>query len=424
VKDYRSKDSLQIIKESKSYQDSLDRHGNRITPVNILLTGKTINNSYRKSSWNFPPAIQMLQYNTVEGFVTYFRPRYTRRFEDYRFYRISPELRYGFGNEKFNARLNSRYYYRPHKFASIRFSAGRFIEQLNEESPLQPIDNTIYSLLLEKNYLKIYEKLHVTVSHDLELTNGLYLNTMLEWSQRNPLENTTDYTFKDRAERAFTPNSPTNLELEDTGFEKHQAFLVEIELRWQPGQKYIRRPYRKYVVKTLYPSLTMGIRIALPRIMGSDLEYQRIYGRISHDFQTGLLGSGKILLEAGGFIGKDSLSFVDFKHFNGNRTVFGHFETGNYQLLDYYRYSTSNTYFKGHYEHHFNGFIFNKIPLVRKSKVQAVTSLNYLHTREGNHYYELGLGIEHIFKIIRVDYYNSWLGGSHQRSGVRFGIGF
>ena len=424
VEDYHLKDSLQKVKESKPYLDSIDRKSNRITPVNIVLTGKTINNSYRETSWNFNPLIQMIQYNTVEGLVAYWRPRFTRRFEDYRFYRIAPELRYGFSNERFNARLNGRYFYDPHKFASWRFTGGRFVEQLNEDSPLEAIDNTLYSLLLEKNYLKIYEKVQFSLSHDFEVVNGLYLNTSLEWVKRNPLQNTTDYTFRDHTEREFTPNFPANEELEDTSFEKHQAFLLTAEIKWQPGQKYIRRPYRKFVVKSTYPSFTLMVRGAVPEVLGTDLNYQHISGKISHDFKVGLLGAGKALVEAGGFLAKDSLSFVDFKHFNGNRTIFGHFETGNFQLLDYYRYSTTKTYFQGHYEHHFNGFIFNKIPLLRKSKIQAVTVFNYLHTPEIDNYWEFGIGIEHIFKVLRIDYYNSWLSGQHQRSGFRFGIGF
>ena len=424
IQDYHIKDSLQTLKESKSYLDSLDGKRNRITPVNILLTGKTINNSYRKSSWNFPPLIRLLQYNTVEGFVGYIQPRYTQRFDDYRFYRISPELRYGFSNERFNARLKARYFYQPHKFASIRFAAGRFVEQMNEQSPLQPIDNTIYSLFLEKNYLKIYEKLHLTLRHDQEIVNGLYLDATLEWTQRNPLENTTDFSFRDKTEREFTPNFPVNSELDNTTFVQHQAFIIYAKIKWQPGQKYILRPYRKFVTKTPYPSMSISFKAAFPDILGSDLDYQMLSGSISHDFKTGLFGSGQILMEAGGFLNKDSLSFVDFKHFNGNRTVFGHFTIGNFQLLDYYLRSTTNTYFQGHYEHHFNGFIFNKIPLLRKSKVQMVTAVNYLNTREGDGYWEVGFGIEHIFKILRVDYYNSWQDGSHQRSGFRFGVGF
>lgn len=424
INDYRIKDSLQVIRDSQAYQDSVDRKRNKITPVNILVTGKTINNSYRQTSWNFSPLIQMLQYNTVEGVVTYFRPRFTQRFEDFSYYRITPELRYGFSNEQFNARLNARYYYQPARFASIDVSGGRFVEQLNEDSPLEPIDNTIYTLLLEKNYLKIYQKLHLSISHHQELINGLYFSGLIEWAQRNPLENTTDYSFRNKTEREFTPNFPGNQELDHTSFNKHRVFLIDAEVRWQPGQRYIRRPYRKFVVNNIYPSVSVKFRAAIPDILGADLKYQRIAGQISHDFKTGLLGSGKLFLEAGGFVNKDSLSFVDFKHFNGNRTIFGHFEIGNYQLLDYYQYSTTQPYFQGHYEHHFDGFIFNKIPLLRKSKIQAVTALNYLFTEEGNGYWELGLGIEHIVKIIRVDYYNSWWSGQHQRSGVRLGVGF
>ena len=424
IQDYKVKDSLQIAKESKPYQDSLDRKSNKVTPINILLTGKTIRNSFHKKSWNFPPLIQMLQYNTVEGFVPYLRVSYTQRFEDYKFYRITPEVRYGFSNHRFNARINTRYYYNPLKFASVRLSGGRFVEQLNQNSTLEPFDNTVYSLLAEKNYLKIYEKLHVSLSHDSELTNGLYFTGLLEWAQRNPLENTTDYTFNDRPEREFTPNAPENEDLKDTSFEKHQAFLIKAELKWQPGQKYIRRPYRKYITKTTYPAFKVSYVAALRNILGSDVNFHRISGNISHDFKVGLFGSGQVVFEAGGFLNKDSLSFIDFQHFNGNRTIFGHFEVGNFQLLDYYRYSTRNIYYKGHYEHHFNGFIFNKIPLLRKAKIQGVAALNFLHTEEGRSYWELGLGIEHIFKILRIDFYNSWRSGDHERSGIRFGVGF
>ena len=424
IKDYHIKDSLQVIKESKPYQDSVDRKSNKITPVNILLTGKTINRSFEERSLNFPPVIQMLQYNTVEGFVPYLRLSYTKRYENFSYYRITPELRYGFSNQRFNARLNLRYYYNPQRFASVGFSGGRFIEQLNQDSPLQPIDNSIYTLFLEKNYLKIYEKLHFRFRHSIELTNGLYFTGNLEWAQRNPLENTTDFSFRDKEEREFTANFPDNQELDDTSFEQHRVSLVNLRLRWQPGQMYIRRPYRKFITKTKYPSIWVELRAAIPDVLGSDLNFQHLSGGVRHDINFGLVGSGIMMMETGGFLSKDSLSFVDYKHFNGNRTIFGHFEIGNFQLLDYYQHSTAKPYFQGHYEHHFNGFIFNKIPLLRRARIQAVSSINFLHTDSLESYWELGVGIEHILKILRVDFFNSWGQGGHQRNGVRLGIGF
>lgn len=114
---------------------------------------------------------------------------------------------------------------------------------------------------------------------------------------------------------------------------------------------------------------------------------------------------------------------MDYKHFMGNQTVYGGNFSG-FQLLDYYLYSTSNTYFEGHFSHYFKGFILNKIPLIKHTKLHEVVSLNYLHTRESKNYLELGVGLEHIFKILRTDFYTGFQSGKKVRSGFRIGFGF
>ena len=100
-----------------------------------------------------------------------------------------------------------------------------------------------------------------------------------------------------------------------------------------------------------------------------------------------------------------------------------------FQLLDYYQYSTRARYVEAHYNHHFNGFIFNKVPLLRRLKWQEVFTLNYLYTPTAGNYLELGAGIEHIFGLGRVDFYTRLQAGSNQPSlgantGLRLGLGF
>jgi len=124
------------------------------------------------------------------------------------------------------------------------------------------------------------------------------------------------------------------------------------------------------------------------------------------------------------FTNSDDVTLIDIKHFNGNRTPFANFQLGNFQLLDYYFYSTTDNYYTGHYEHHFNGFIFNKLPLLRKLKFQTVGSLNFLFTDGTQTYFEVGAGIEHILKIARIDFFTSFLDGSQKSTGIRIGIGF
>jgi hypothetical protein len=145
---------------------------------------------------------------------------------------------------------------------------------------------------------------------------------------------------------------------------------------------------------------------------------------VDQKIKMGLLGKAKYLIEWGQFTHTDSLSFIDFKHFNGNQVFMAEFEMDNFYLLNYYLYSTSDSYFQGHYEHHFNGFIFNKIPLMRKLNLQAVAGVHYLHTNTASNYWELGVGVEHIFKLLRVDFYTSLLDGKFQDNGFKIGLGF
>ena len=108
---------------------------------------------------------------------------------------------------------------------------------------------------------------------------------------------------------------------------------------------------------------------------------------------------------------------------SGNQTILtGNFS--NFQLLDYYRFSTNNTYLEAHYDHHFNGFFFDRVPLLRKLKWQEVASLNYLTTAQAGHYLELGAGVEHIFKVVRVDFYSALQSGQRLGTGLRIGVGF
>ncbi|MEQ9008667.1 MAG: DUF5686 family protein, partial [Ekhidna sp.] len=90
----------------------------------------------------------------------------------------------------------------------------------------------------------------------------------------------------------------------------------------------------------------------------------------------------------------------------------------------FYQFSTTKPYLEAHYEHHFNEFIFNKIPLVKKLNLQAVASANYLTNETIGQYVELGAGIEHIFKFMRVDYYWAFRNSDFFGSGFRVGVGF
>ncbi|GAB3823194.1 DUF5686 and carboxypeptidase regulatory-like domain-containing protein [Pontibacter rugosus] len=431
VVDYHKKDSLEVIKKSKPYQDSLDAVRNKPSFGSFLLGGYTYSNSYARKFYRFDPVLSLtggpsiVQYNTVEGVAADVRMEFLRTFEDRRSYTIEPAVRYGFSNEKLNAKLRMGYHFNPFKNSYISVEGGRYVQQINNQTPISPFVNTLYTLLAERNYMKLYQRDFGQVSYRSELWNGINFSGSVNYAHRMPMENTADFTFKERGAEElskFTSNVPVNAELADAAFTPHEALTVAAALHFRPGLRYMTRPDDKINLGTKYPTFTLSYRAGI-KALGGDVQYNTAGLGISDEISFGLLGRSKYSALGSVFWGREDMRLMDYKHFNGNRTIVAGVYDG-FQLLDYYRYSTNNSYVEAHFEHHFNGFLFNKIPLFRKLKWQEVVSLNYLNTKESGNYLELGLGVEHIFKVFRVDFVTSFQEGNRARTGLMIGFGF
>ena len=424
--DYHRKDSSEVIRNSRPYQDSLDRKRNELGLGKLLLTGYTYSNTFAKRTFTVQPIFNELQYNTVEGYVLNAEATFTQRTADRRFVSLTPTLRYGFSNHQLQPSLALTWQLHPQQLSQLELVAGRTIENFDRNSQLTPFINSLYSLLANENYAKLYRREGAEISYLWEPANGLTVRGAASYFRRTQLFNTADYLWHDVGGRAFTPNQPVAEEAPDnaTAFGRSNAAGLGLSLSYRPGQRYITRPDRKFNLGSKWPTFNVQGRLAVPHLLGADVRYLLLQGSVRYAHQFGLLGTSAVQLTGGGFVGKqEGLTFADYRHFSGNRTLLAaNFE--QFQLLDYYQYSTRASYFEGHFNHHFNGFIFNKVPLLRALKWQEVVSVNYLHTAQIGQYLELGAGVEHILKIVRVDFYTGLQSGQHVGTGIRVGLGF
>ncbi|RED91737.1 DUF5686 and carboxypeptidase regulatory-like domain-containing protein [Marinoscillum furvescens] len=421
VKDYQLKDSLREIKSTKAYKDSVDQTRNQFKFGNLFFSGYTHYNSYERRYLTLPTLLEGLQYNSVEGLVMNLEFGFQKRNEHHTNYRITPAVRYGFANKKVQARIEGFKLLNPKKRSFILGGIGRYTYQLNNDNPIPNETNTFFSILRGKNYAKYYQKSFAKAGYQTELINGMLITAAAGYEQRTPMTNHASYNL---ANRDFTPNTPTNAEIGNTAFDTHEALLASLRLELSFAQQYIDRPDRKIILKSPYPKLHLYFKKGFP-LLGSDVNYNLLKAGSTYEFRIGSMGTSEISTWAGAFVGTKTMSFVDFEHFNGNRIYLSKLGGQNlFQLLDYYTYSTQDRFLEAHYEHHFNEFIFNKIPLIKRLNLQAVASANYLTTPTAGQYMELGFGIEHIFKFFRVDFFTSMQDGAHQRNGIRVGAGF
>jgi hypothetical protein len=243
------------------------------------------------------------------------------------------------------------------------------------------------------------------------------LNVNLNYEDRIPLENTTDYVLFKNAKKTFTPNHPE--ELAAMPFVKEQVMTLSGSLSYQPGQKFIEYPKYKMPVGSKYPVFTV---MYTKGFMDADFDKWKL--SVHDDMNFKLLGALSYRFTTGGFFNNKKVSIPDLQHFNGNQTFYNIKYVNSFQLAPYYQYSTAaNLYATGNVEHHFNGLLTNKIPLFNRLKWNLVAGSNAFYVNRNNNYVEVFAGLENIFKVLRVDVVAGYQSQLPTRVGVRVGFG-
>jgi len=91
-------------------------------------------------------------------------------------------------------------------------------------------------------------------------------------------------------------------------------------------------------------------------------------------------------------------------------------------LLDYYNYSTNNTYFIGHSHLQFRKFLATQFVELRYLGIKENIFVNYLSTDKSQNYFELGYSIDKIFRVFRLEFVTSYQDFKYENFGIRVGI--
>lgn len=421
VVDYERKDSIREVRESAPYRDSVDKEVNKLTFAKII-NGYRWQNTARRESVFLSSALQNFQFNTVEGWNTGISLRYQRLPwpEDLRSISIQPSLRYGFSNKHWNGDLDFKYQYNVRKSAYLKLQGGKNVFQINDQNPISELVNSMYSLWARKNYMKLYEKGFVLLEHRSQLFNGFDVKLKAEFAERKPLINTSDYSITSKSTRDYTANTAVHYDLREVEVAKHSLFRTEAEIKLRFRQEYIDRPEARFIRGSRYPSVFLTHRAGWTT-SGSKTGFHYVQATIGDQLRLGLLGRLQYRVIAGDFLKGSDPSFTDFRHFNGNKTWFSAFRIDDFRNLEYYAYSASSAFLEAHAEHNFGGFLFNKVPLLRKLKLQEIAGFHFLHTRNSDAYFELTAGIEKL-NLFRLELFTSVRDGQRGSIGFVFGI--
>lgn len=421
-KDYRKKDSVERLQSTDRYKDSVDRVRNRFRPAQLFF-GYTYHSTRNRVLFSSPGLLSSgIQYNTVEGVNLIYNFDLQKSYEDERRKSLHGKVRYGFGNALWGGELGFTSFFKPKHFSRYSIKARSIVQQFNVAEPITPLVNSLYTLLANENYMKLFKETALEGSYFSEIYNGVFFNSILKYAQRDPLKNSSDNLWIDDKSKLFSSNDPQHKNTEDSAFSSNRALTVELSFSFRFDQKYFSRPNQKIIMGSKYPRLNISYRKAIP-LLYAITNYDLISLMVYDDVKLGLFGTLGYRFRGGGFVNRNTMSFMDHKHFLGNQTIFNTNDYLNsYRLLPYYDYSADHWYAEAHAEHHFNGLLFNAIPLIKTLRIQEVIGLHALFNNKLEQYYELNFGIENLFGLLRIDYVLAYGLQDRVRSGFTIGL--
>lgn len=433
VKDYLFKDSVaKATRDSMSSRrvlDSLQRNQGKVKIKDFLWSsggfGRTKFGKKVSVRYHLNALLRELEYNTVEGLSVNVEQQFGIIPKKGRYtYNVDWQTRYGFSNTHLNMwggltivdRKGGQF-----NRQSLSFSGGKRVSQFNRDNPIDALTNEVYTLFFKRNFMKLYENWFGQVSFYKQLDNGLRFRAQVLYEDRLPVENTTDFSFF-RREGTFLPNHPKDLA--GIPFDRNQAFVAGISVSWQPGQRYIQYPTYKMPLGSKMPTFELEYNKGIPNIFNSDADFDKWKVSVTDKMNFKLKGELQYRVSVGGFFNSRRVDIPDLQHFNGNQTFYNLKYLNSFQLAPYYRYSNAEPFYAlAHVEHHFNGLLTNKIPLINRLKWNLVVGSNAFYVNNNSYYVEAFAGLENILKLFRVDFVNAYQPGLGTKFGVRVGFG-
>lgn len=201
-----------------------------------------------------------------------------------------------------------------------------------------------------------------------------------------------------------------------------------------PGRKMTGFGVERYEANDDYARLFAQVSVGDKNTFNSDFNYTKVQFSYTQPWQIGGFGRLYSTIEAGKTYGDVPLGLLSVVP--GNQSYFSIYNT--FSQLDYYEFVT-DTYTSLHLQHNFNGRLFSRIPWLRKFNLREIISLRGVwgDISDGNIalnasgliynaptdkiYYEYGLGVGNIFKILRIDF--NFRGNYLDNPGARkFGV--
>lgn len=346
-------------------------------------------------------AFSLFSFNPVEKFRLGLALRTSNNFS--KRLELGGRVAYGFRDEKFKYGGSIRYNITPKKRGMLSIYYNYDLEQIGASSTAASVGSTFGTIFRTgpMDKLTFVEKVGINLEKDIR--KDVILFGGFEWKE---------YTALGKA-NYVRPNIETGIG--DT-ISRIQTSEFTMRYRWAKNEEFISGVFDRTSVRSKFPIISVQGIFGIKGLLGADYNYQKFDLFIEHIAKLGVVGRLKYQVNFGYIHGRAAYPFL--KVHEGNQSYW--LATNAFNKMNFFEF-VSDRYVSVLLEHHFDGAIFDRIPFIKKAKFRLVLTgrglygaISNRHSTEmilpsftkkfGNTpYIEVGMGIENILKLIRVD---------------------
>ncbi|MBO9202558.1 MULTISPECIES: DUF5686 and carboxypeptidase-like regulatory domain-containing protein [Niastella] len=398
-KAYTNMDSL---KNMKSYRRLMDW-------ATFLLAG------YKSAGpFDIGPVNAFYSFNPVEGFRLRLGGRTTPKFSK-RLY-FETYAAYGFKDERWKYFVSGAYSFNGKSIYSFPLNYLRLSYQHDTKIPGQELqfvqeDNFLLSFKRGNNNKWLYNDIFTA-----EYVREFGKNISYTFGFKNWKQQPAGSIIYQKTDAAGTFNIPAITTTE-----------LSAEIRWAPHEQFYQGKVYRIPIYNKYPIFRLRYISGIKGFVNGDYNYQQLTLNIFKRFYFSQFGYADVVAEGGNMFGQVPYPLLTIHRANQTYA----YQLNSFNMMNFMEF-VSDHYASVSTDYYFNGFIFNKLPLIKKLKLREVAGFkmvyggvrqenNPAYNKEtflfptdengqtttfslaGKPYMEASVGISNIFKLLRVD---------------------
>lgn len=290
------------------------------------------------------------------------------------------------------------------KWHMVEFSYRRDFTFLGQSPDQQQFshDNLFIALLRTSPLEKIMFIDNKRIFYENEVVRGLILGFHVDRSEFYKVDNVFEFNRM---------NDNNQIE----SFDNFAAFELGTNIHIGFKERMFKNQYYRFSAGSERPILDIKYAIGLKGFAGGDYPYHKLGLNIYHRW-VNRLGFTKYTIAASKIFGESPYPLMNLPI--GNQGFY--FNPFAYNMMREFEFANDQS-LAIWIDHHFDGKILNRIPLIKHLKFREILIAKYLlastsqknidlmmlpeeMTALNGHYLEVGFGIENIFRLLRVDF--------------------